>query len=132
MKRVITYGTYDLLHYGHIELLRRAREMGDYLIVALSTDEFNQVKNKKSYYDYNQRKMMLESIRYVDLVIPEDDWGQKELDVERFDVDVFVMGHDWEGEFDFLKDKCEVIYLNRTEGISTTKIKQELYGKDAK
>ena len=132
MKRVITYGTYDLLHYGHIELLRRAREMGDYLIVALSTDEFNQVKNKKSYYDYNQRKMMLESIRYVDLVIPEDGWGQKETDVDRYDVDVFVMGHDWEGKFDFLKDKCEVVYLKRTEGISTTKIKQELYGKDAK
>ncbi|MCG2433586.1 glycerol-3-phosphate cytidylyltransferase [Staphylococcus epidermidis] len=132
MKRVITYGTYDLLHYGHIELLRRAREMGDYLIVALSTDEFNQIKNKKSYYDYEQRKMMLESIRYVDLVIPEEGWGQKEKDVDRFDVDVFVMGHDWEGEFDFLKDKCEVIYLNRTEGISTTKIKQELYGKDSK
>ncbi|OMG43991.1 glycerol-3-phosphate cytidylyltransferase, partial [Paenibacillus macerans] len=127
-----TYGTYDLLHYGHIELLRRAREMGDYLIVALSTDEFNQIKNKKSYYDYEQRKMMLESIRYVDLVIPEEGWGQKEKDVDRFDVDVFVMGHDWEGEFDFLKDKCEVIYLNRTEGISTTKIKQELYGKDTK
>lgn len=132
MKRVITYGTYDLLHYGHIELLRRAREMGDYLIVALSTDEFNQIKNKKSYYDYEQRKMMLESIRYVDLVIPEEGWGQKEKDVDRFDVDVFVMGHDREGEFDFLKDKCEVIYLNRTEGISTTKIKQELYGKDTK
>ena len=132
MKRVITYGTYDWLHYGHIELLRRAREMGDYLIVALSTDEFNQIKNKKSYYDYEQRKMMLESIRYVDLVIPEEGWGQKEKDVDRFDVDVFVMGHDWEGEFDFLKDKCEVIYLNRTEGISTTKIKQELYGKDTK
>ena len=132
MKRVITYGTYDLLHDGHIELLRRAREMGDYLIVALSTDEFNQIKNKKSYYDYEQRKMMLESIRYVDLVIPEEGWGQKEKDVDRFDVDVFVMGHDWEGEFDFLKDKCEVIYLNRTEGISTTKIKQELYGKDTK
>ena len=132
MKRVITYGTYDLLHYGHIELLRRAREMGDYLIVALSTDEFNQIKNKKSYYYYEQRKMMLESIRYVDLVIPEEGWGQKEKDVDRFDVDVFVMGHDWEGEFDFLKDKCEVIYLNRTEGISTTKIKQELYGKDTK
>ena len=132
MKRVITYGTYDLLHYGHIELLRRAREMGDYLIVALSTDEFNQIKNKKSYYDYEQRKMMLESIRYVDLVSPEEGWGQKEKDVDRFDVDVFVMGHDWEGEFDFLKDKCEVIYLNRTEGISTTKIKQELYGKDTK
>ncbi|MBO0386005.1 glycerol-3-phosphate cytidylyltransferase [Staphylococcus simulans] len=141
MKRVITYGTYDLLHYGHIELLRRAREMGDYLIVALSTDEFNRIKNKKSYYNYEQRKMMLESIRYVDLVIPEDDWGQKERDVERYDVDTFVMGHDWEGEFDFLKDKCEfdflkdkceVIYLKRTEGISTTQIKKELYGKDAR
>ena len=115
-----------------IELLRRAREMGDYLIVALSTDEFNQIKNKKSYYDFEQRKMMLESIRYVDLVIPEDGWGQKETDVDRYDVDVFVMGHDWEGQFDFLKDKCEVVYLKRTEGISTTKIKQELYGKDAK
>ena len=132
MRRVITYGTYDLLHYGHIELLRRAREIGDYLIVALSTDEFNQIKNKKSYYDFEQRKMMLESIRYVDLVIPEDGWGQKETDVDRYDVDVFVMGHDWEGKFDFLKDKCEVVYLKRTEGISTTKIKQELYGKDAK
>ena len=132
MKRVITYGTYDLLHYGHIELLRRAREMGDYLIVALSSDEFNQIKNKKSYYDFEQRKMMLESIRYVDLVIPEDNWEQKKTDVDKYDVDVFVMGHDWEGEFDFLKDKCEVVYLNRTEGISTTKIKQELYGKDSK
>ena len=132
MRRVITYGTYDLLHYGHIELLRRAREMGDYLIVALSTDEFNQIKNKKAYYDFEQRKMMLESIRYVDLVIPEDGWGQKEKDVDRYDVDVFVMGHDWEGQFDFLKDKCEVVYRKRTEGISTTKIKKELYGKDAK
>ena len=128
MKRVITYGTYDLLHYGHIELLRRAREMGDYLVVALSTDEFNRIKNKKSYYNYEQRKMMLESIRYVDLVIPESGWWQKEIDVDRYEIDTFVMGHDWEGEFDFLKDKCEVIYLNRTEGISTTKIKKELYG----
>lgn len=128
MKRVITYGTYDLLHYGHIELLRRAREMGDYLVVALSTDEFNRVKNKKSYYNYEQRKMMLESISYVDLVIPEGGWGQKEIDVDRYEIDTFVMGHDWEGEFDFLKEKCEVIYLNRTEGISTTKIKKELYG----
>ena len=130
MKRVITYGTYDLLHYGHIELLRRAREMGDYLIVALSSDEFNRIKNKKSYYNYEQRKMMLESIRYVDLVIPEEGWGQKEKDVERYDIDTFVMGHDWEGEFDFLKDKCEVIYLRGTEGISTTKVKKELYGKE--
>ncbi|AVO01179.1 glycerol-3-phosphate cytidylyltransferase [Staphylococcus simulans] len=132
MKRVITYGTYDLLHYGHIELLRRAREIGDYLIVALSTDEFNKLKNKKSYYNYEQRKMMLESIRYVDLVIPESNWDQKTKDVDRYEVDTFIMGHDWEGEFDFLKDKCEVIYLKRTEGISTTQIKKELYGKDAK
>ncbi|ASE37631.1 MULTISPECIES: glycerol-3-phosphate cytidylyltransferase [Staphylococcus] len=131
MRRVITYGTYDLLHYGHIELLRRAREMGDYLIVALSTDEFNRIKHKKSYYNFEQRKMMLESIRYVDLVIPEDGWGQKEKDVDRYEVDTFVMGHDWEGEFDFLKDKCDVIYLKRTEGISTTQIKRELYGDDA-
>lgn len=132
MKRVITYGTYDLLHYGHIELLRRAREMGDYLIVALSSDEFNRIKDKKSYYNFEQRKVMLEAIRYVDLVIAEEGWGQKEKDVERFEVDTFVMGHDWEGEFDFLKDKCEVVYLKRTEGISTTQIKKELYGKDAK
>ncbi|MGK0553089.1 glycerol-3-phosphate cytidylyltransferase [Macrococcus capreoli] len=132
MKRVITYGTYDLLHYGHIELLRRAREMGDYLIVALSTDEFNKLKHKKSYYDYEQRKMMLESIRYVDLVIPENDWEQKTKDVEKFEVDTFVMGHDWEGEFDFLKEQCEVIYIKRTEGISTTQIKKELYGNDTK
>ena len=128
MKRVITYGTYDLLHYGHIELLRRAREHGDYLIVALSTDEFNKIKNKKSYYNYEQRKMMLESIRYVDLVIPEDGWGQKTKDVDKYDVDLFIMGNDWEGEFDELKSQCEVIYVNRTEGISTTQIKTELYG----
>ena len=126
MKRIITYGTYDLLHYGHIELLRRAKEMGEYLIVALSTDEFNKLKNKKSYYDYEQRKMMLESIRYVDLVIPENDWEQKISDVEKYHVDTFIMGHDWEGEFDFLKDYCEVVYLPRTEGISTTKVKSDL------
>lgn len=132
MRRVITYGTYDLLHYGHIELLRRAREMGDYLIVALSSDEFNKLKNKKSYYSFEQRKMMLESVRYVDLVIPEDNWEQKKTDIGKYEVDTFVMGHDWEGEFDFLKDQCEVVYINRTEGISTTQIKKELYGKDAK
>ncbi len=129
MKRVITYGTYDLLHYGHIELLRRAKEYGDYLVVALSTDEFNKIKNKKSYYNYSQRKMMLESIRFVDLVIPENDWSQKIDDVKNYEIDTFIMGHDWEGEFDFLKEYCEVVYIKRTEGISTTKIKNELYGK---
>ncbi|MBF9297125.1 glycerol-3-phosphate cytidylyltransferase [Mammaliicoccus sciuri] len=128
MKRVITYGTYDLLHYGHIELLRRAKEYGDYLVVALSTDEFNKIKNKKSYYNYSQRKMMLESIRFVDLVIPENDWSQKIDDVKNYEIDTFIMGHDWEGEFDFLKEYCEVVYIKRTEGISTTKIKNELYG----
>ena len=131
MKTILTYGTYDVLHFGHIELLRRAKEMGDYLIVALSTDEFNNLKGKKSYYSYSERKYMLESIRYVDLVIPENNWEQKSKDVERFEVDTFVMGHDWEGEFDFLKERCQVIYLNRTEGISTTKIKEELYGSKA-
>lgn len=130
MKRVITYGTYDLLHYGHIELLRRAKEYGDYLIVALSTDNFNKLKDKKSYYSYEQRKMMLESIQFVDLVIPENEWEQKVKDVKDYYVDTFLMGHDWEGEFDFLKDQCEVIYLNRTEGISTTQIKKELYGEE--
>ncbi|UXV28694.1 glycerol-3-phosphate cytidylyltransferase [Mammaliicoccus sciuri] len=130
MRRVLTYGTYDLLHYGHIELLRRAKQYGDYLIVALSTDEFNKLKNKKSYYNYEQRKMMLESIRYVDLVIPENNWEQKTDDVKNFKVDTFLMGHDWEGEFDFLKNHCEVIYLKRTEGISTTQIKKELYGNE--
>src|SRR5699024_5561806 len=130
MRRVITYGTYDLLHYGHIELLRRAKQYGDYLIVALSTDEFNKIKSKKSYYNYEQRKMMLESIRYVDLVIPENNWEQKIDDVRNFKVDTFLMGHDREGEFDFLKDECEVIYLKRTEGISTIQIKKELYGNE--
>ena len=126
MKRVITYGTYDLLHWGHIRLLKRAKELGDYLIVALSTDEFNAVKGKKAYHDYEERKMMLEAIRYVDLVIPEENWDQKRSDIKRYQADIFVMGDDWEGKFDELKDLCEVIYLPRTEGISTTKIKEDL------
>ena len=126
MRKVITYGTYDLLHYGHINLLRRAKEKGDYLIVALSTDEFNRHKGKKSYFTFSERKHLLEAIRYVDLVIPEENWEQKEKDIDEFKVDVFVMGDDWEGKFDFLQDKCEVIYLPRTQEISTTKIKEDL------
>ena len=127
MKKVITYGTFDLLHYGHINLLRRAKELGDYLIVALSTDEFNwNEKHKKCYFTYEQRKKLLEAIRYVDLVIPEECWDQKVRDVKEFRVDTFVMGDDWEGKFDFLKDYCEVVYLPRTPEISTTQIKQEL------
>lgn len=127
MKKVITYGTFDLLHYGHIQLLRRAKERGDYLIVALSTDEFNwNAKQKKCYFSYAQRKMLLESIRYVDLVIPEENWEQKISDVQEFKVNTFVMGDDWTGKFDFLKDYCEVVYLPRTPEISTTQIKEDL------
>ena len=131
MKKVITYGTFDLLHYGHINLLRRAKELGDYLIVALSTDEFNwNQKQKICYFTYEQRKQLLEAIRYVDLVIPEENWEQKVSDVKEFRVNTFVMGNDWEGKFDFLKDHCEVVYLPRTPEISTTQIKQELKKND--
>lgn len=126
MRKVITYGTFDLLHTGHINVLRRAKEHGDYLIVAVSTDEFNALKGKKAYYSYEQRKLILEAIRYVDEVIPEHTWEQKIQDVKEHDIDVFVMGDDWEGEFDFLCDYCDVIYLPRTVGISTTKIKDDL------
>ena len=126
MKKVITYGTFDLLHWGHINILRRAKEMGDYLVVAISTDEFNRLKHKEAYHNYENRKMILEAIRYVDEVIPENDWEQKIQDVQNHGIDLFVMGDDWEGEFDFLKDYCEVVYLSRTEGISTSQIKNEL------
>ncbi len=128
MKRILTYGTFDLLHYGHIRLLKRAKALGDYLIVALSTDEFNELKGKKAYHNYETRKLMLEAIRYVDLVIPEENWEQKINDVNEYKVDVVVMGSDWAGSdrFNYLTDYCEVVYLDRTEGISTTKIKEEL------
>ena len=126
MKRVITYGTFDLMHYGHIRILKRAKNEGDYLIVALATDEFNTVKGKKAYHDYETRKKMLEAIRYVDLVIPEKDWSQKISDIMEYKVDTFVMGDDWVGKFDELSDYCEVKYLERTVGISTSKIKNDL------
>lgn len=129
MKKVITYGTFDLLHKGHIHLLRRAKELGDYLIVALSTDEFNALKGKKAYYDYEHRKIVVEAVRYVDEVIPEVSWEQKVADVKKYDIDIFVMGDDWRGEFDFLRAHCDVVYLPRTTGISTTKIKEDLGGK---
>lgn len=134
MKRILTYGTFDLLHYGHIRLLQRARALGDYLIVALSTDEFNETKGKKAYHNYETRKKMLEAIRYVDLVIPEESWEQKLSDVKKYEVDTVVMGSDWAGsdKFDYLKDYCEVVYLDRTEGISTTQIKQDLKLQDPK
>lgn len=131
MKRVITYGTFDLLHYGHINLLRRAKELGDFLVVVLSTDEFNwNQKQKKSYFSYEQRKAMLEAIRYVDMVVPEENWDQKRTDMHKYDIDTFVMGNDWEGKFDFLKEEgVNVVYLARTPEISSSQIKSDLNNK---
>jgi glycerol-3-phosphate cytidylyltransferase len=126
MKKVITYGTFDLLHTGHINLLSRAKDLGDYLVVAISSDEFNTNKGKKAYYTFEQRKAILEAIRFVDQVIPEDTWQQKLEDVNKHHIDVFVMGDDWRGKFDFLADHCEVVYLPRTIGVSTTQIKKDL------
>ena len=129
MKRVITYGTFDLLHYGHINLLKRAKALGDYLIVGLSTNEFNRLeKNKECYFDYEKRKSLLEAIRYVDLVIPEENWEQKVSDIEKYHADVFVIGEDWQRKFDYLSDLVgvEVVYLPRTKEISTSKIKNDL------
>jgi len=129
MKRVITYGTFDLLHYGHINLLRRAKELGDYLIVALSEDDFNKTqKRKETYFSYDERKQLLEAIRYVDLVIPEKTWNQKIRDIHLYQVDVFCMGNDWAGKFDFLKDYCDVVYFPRSPEISTSQIKSDLGG----
>lgn len=126
MKKVITYGTFDLLHHGHIELLRRAKALGDYLIVAVSTDEFNEGKGKRCAYPFEERATILRAIKYVDEVIPETTWEQKISDVQEYDVSIFVIGDDWEGQFDFLKTYCEVVYLPRTDGVSTTQIKTQL------
>ena len=133
MKRVITYGTYDLLHYGHINLLKRAKALGDYLIVAISTDEFNwNQKKKKCYFTYEQRKALVEAIRYVDLVIPEESWNQKINDMHEYHIDTFTIGDDWEGKFDFLKDEgVDVVYLSRTPEISSSQIKRDLYDANA-
>ena len=128
LRRVLTYGTFDLLHYGHIRLLRRAAALGDYLVVALSTDEFNASKGKQSFYSYGVRKEMLEAIRYVDLVIPEESWEQKLSDIEKYHIDTVVMGADWADSprFDYLRERCNLVFLDRTEGISTTDVKKEL------
>ncbi|SPP28693.1 glycerol-3-phosphate cytidylyltransferase [Brochothrix thermosphacta] len=126
MKKVITYGTFDLLHWGHIRLLERAKQLGSHLTVAISTDEFNCLKNKKSYHSYENRKYILEALKYVDEVIPENNWEQKIKDIKAKNIDIFVMGDDWKGKFDFLSNECQVIYLDRTEGISTSKIKEDL------
>lgn len=128
MKKILTYGTYDLLHKGHVELLRRAKELGDYLVVAVSTDEFNAIKGKKAYHNYETRKFILESIQYVDEVVPEYTWEQKVDDVNKYNIDIVVMGSDWENnpKFEALRDYCDVIYLPRTKGISTSMIKSDL------
>lgn len=127
MKKIITYGTFDLFHIGHLEILRRAKELGDYLIVAISTDKFNwDEKQKKCSILYENRAAIVSAIKYVDEVIPETGWDQKKTDVGKHDIDTFVMGDDWKGEFDFLADKCEVVYLARTEGVSSTQIKLDV------
>ena len=125
---MLAYGTFDLLHYGHIRLLRQAAALGDYLVVALSTDEFNAEKGEQSFYSWSRRREMLKAIRYVDLVIPERSWDQKRSDVATYNIDIVCMDSDWEGDphFESLRDICEVRYLKRTDGISSTKVKQSL------
>lgn len=126
MKKVITYGTFDLLHHGHILLLQRARQLGDHLTVALSTDEFNKIKGKESFFNYQERKLIIEAIKYVDIVIPEKSWDQKINDVIQYKIDIFVIGDDWENKFNFLMPYCKVIYLPRTPDISSSSIKNTI------
>ena len=125
-KTIITYGTFDMFHIGHLKLLQRLKSLGDELIVAVSTDEFNRGKDKKVMIPYAQRAEILENIKCVDKVIPEENWEQKVTDVQQYNVDIFAMGDDWEGKFDFLKEHCEVLYLERTKDISTTQLKKSL------
>jgi glycerol-3-phosphate cytidylyltransferase len=130
MTRVLTYGTFDLFHQGHVRILKRAKELGDFLVVGVSTDGFNEVKGKCAVHDYEVRKEVVEAVRYVDMVIPEESWDQKVEDIRRHRIDVLVMGDDWAGSdrFDYLKEYCELVFLPRTGGISTTGIKEDLGG----
>ncbi len=125
-KIILTYGTFDMFHIGHLKLLERLSKLGDKLIVAVSSDEFNLLKGKKTIIPYEQRASIVEAIKYVDMVIPENNWEQKVTDIKKYNVDIFSMGHDWKGKFDELKEYCEVVYLPRTEGISTTDLKKAL------
>jgi len=126
MKTVITYGTFDLFHVGHLRLLQRAKSLGDRLIVAVSTDDFNSIKGKKSIIPFEQRAEIVSNVKCVDLVIPEISWEQKLEDIKKYGVDIFVMGDDWKGKFDNLKEHCQVVYLPRTEGISSSQIRETL------
>lgn len=123
MKNVITYGTFDLFHYGHFYMLERAKAHGDFLIVAVSTDEFNLLKGKNAHFSFSERKRLLENLKIVDMVIAESSWEQKIKDVKKYNIDTFVIGNDWLGEFDFLKDYCKVKYLERTPGVSSTQLR---------
>ena len=125
-KIVLTYGTFDMFHIGHLNLLNRLKSLGDKLIVAVSTDEFNSIKGKKTLIPFEQRALIVQNIKCVDMVIPEKNWEQKIDDIKKYNVDIFAIGDDWQGKFDFLKDYCEVIYLPRTQNISTTELKKEL------
>jgi glycerol-3-phosphate cytidylyltransferase len=126
MTSVITYGTFDLFHVGHVRLLNRARALGDRLIVGVSTDDFNLSKGKRAVVPFAERREIVGSLRCVDLVIPEHDWEQKESDIRSHGVSIFVMGEDWAGEFDHLLAYCEVEYLSRTEGVSTTILRESI------
>lgn len=126
MKRILTYGTFDLLHIGHVRIIKRAKSLGDKLIVGLSSDEFNSLKGKKAVYSYQERKEILESLEDVDLVIKEDSWEQKIDDIKKSNIDILVMGDDWDGKFDYLKKYCKVLYLKRTENISTTEVREDI------
>lgn len=128
MKRVLTYGTYDLITPGHIQHLKESKEMGDYLIVGLSTDEFNHIKNKFSYLSYEERKIVLEAIRYVDEVIPETNWDQKPDDIKKHNIDILTMGSDWEGnpKFEYLKDYCDVRFTKRPYTWSSTEFRKSV------
>ncbi len=125
-KTVITYGTFDLFHIGHLKLLQRLSKLGDRLIVAVSTDNFNKLKGKKTIIPYEQRAEIVKNIKCVDIVIGEYDWEQKIKDIKKYEVDIFSIGDDWKGKFDFLKEYCEVVYLERTDGISSTQLKNTL------
>ena len=125
-KTIITYGTFDMFHIGHLRLLERLSQLAERVIVAVSTDAFNEQKGKKVLIPYEQRAAIVQAIEYVDLVIPEENWQQKSTDIATYNVDIFAMGDDWAGQFDFIKSQCEVVYLERTQDVSTTALKKSL------